>query len=141
LFLRPLIAYVSATVIASRVDIAEPDMTLQGLQAHLQREYKVELGMLSHGVSILFSSFMNPKKLKERKPMKVRTRNSRQQNTDNKTGPAHTMLALSQIKEIVESITKRTIPPEQKYLIFELIVNDTETGDEVEFPYLRFKLH
>lgn len=55
------------------MDIAEPDMTLEGLQAYLEREYKVELGMLSHGVSILFSSFMNPKKLKERKPMKVRS--------------------------------------------------------------------
>lgn len=98
-----------------RVDIADPDMTLEGLQAYMESQYRVELGMLSHGVSILFSSFMNAKKLRERKTMKI--------------------------KDIVESVTKRTIPAEQKYLIFELIVNDTETGDEVEFPYLRFKLH
>lgn len=45
------------------------------------------------------------------------------------------------LKQVVESVTKKTIPPEQKYVILELIVNDSETQDEVEIPYLRFKLY
>jgi ubiquitin-activating enzyme E1 len=44
------------------------------------------------------------------------------------------------LREVVESVTKKSIPAAQKYLILELIVNDVETGDEVEIPYLRFKL-
>ena len=43
-------------------------------------------------------------------------------------------------QEIVESVTKKSISPKQKYLIFELIVSDLDSGDEVEVPYLRFML-
>ena len=44
------------------------------------------------------------------------------------------------VKAVVESVTKKEIPPEQKYVILELIVNDCDTGAEVEIPYVRFKL-
>ncbi len=38
-------------------------------------------------------------------------------------------------------IFPQIIPAEQKYMILELIVNDIDTQDEVEIPYLRFKLY
>ncbi|KAJ1429311.1 ubiquitin-activating enzyme e1 C-terminal domain-containing protein [Ochromonadaceae sp. CCMP2298] len=97
-----------------RVDVSDPQMTVEGLIAMLDAEYSVELSMLSSGVTILYSDFMDRKKMAARKVMTLR--------------------------EVVESVTKKSIPAAQKYLILELIVNDVETGDEVEIPYLRFKL-
>ena len=47
-----------------RVDVADPTMTVDGLCALLEREYGVELCMLSSGVTILFSDFMEMKKRK-----------------------------------------------------------------------------
>ena len=97
-----------------RVDIQNPEMTLQGLIDHLNEEYHVNLVMLSHGVSILFSDFMNKKKMEERKKMTI--------------------------KDIVETVTKKTLNPSQKYLILEMITHDRENDNEVELPYLRFRL-
>lgn len=45
------------------------------------------------------------------------------------------------LKAVVEAVTKKEIPSAQKYVIFEIIVNDSESGDEVEIPYLRFRLY
>lgn len=81
----------------------------------MDSEYQVELTMLSTGVSILYSDFMSKKKLKERMGMKV--------------------------KDIVVSVTKKEFNPNQKYIILEIISNDSETDAEVELPYLRFKLY
>ena len=44
------------------------------------------------------------------------------------------------LKEVVETVSKKTVPGNQKYLIFELIVNDCEEDEEVDVPYLRFQL-
>ena len=56
-----------------RVEIYDrPDLTLAQLIAHCDTEYGAELAMLSAGVSILYSSFSNPKKMAERKPMTLR---------------------------------------------------------------------
>jgi ubiquitin-activating enzyme E1 len=98
-----------------RVDVTDPDMTIDGLIAYLDEAYGVELSMLSTGVTILYSDFMDRKKMKERKTMPLRA--------------------------VVELVTKKPIPAAQKYLIFEIIVTDSESGDEVEIPYLRFKLY
>jgi hypothetical protein len=35
----------------------------------------------------------------------------------------------------------QAIPAAQKYMILELIVNDIDSQEEVEIPYLRFKLY
>ena len=97
-----------------RVDIQNPDMTLKELIDYMDSEYQVELTMLSSGVSILYSDFMNRKKMNERMSMKV--------------------------KDVVVSVTKKELVVNQKYIILEMITNDKDTDEEVELPYLRFKL-
>jgi ubiquitin-activating enzyme E1 len=97
-----------------RVDIRNPTMTLGELISFLKSEYGVSLSMLSSGVSILYSDFMNKKKMEERKLMKI--------------------------TDVVESVTKKALNPGQKYIILEMITNDPDTDEEVELPYLRFRL-
>jgi len=98
-----------------RIDINKPTLTLTQLLQYLEDEYGLEISMFSSGVTIIYSSFMNKKKMDERKNMTL--------------------------KQVVESITKKEIPSSQKYLIFEMIASDAESGDELELPYVRFALH
>lgn len=97
-----------------RLDAHGPGMTVQGLIDWLDETHGLELSMLSSGVTILYSDFMDPKRRNERLKMSLDT--------------------------LVQTVTKKAIPIEQKYLIFELIVNDVDSGDEVDVPYLRYRL-
>ena len=97
------------------ISIDRPDMTLKGLIDHLDEEYGLELSMLSHGkkkqgfiicsssnpahhlmigVSILYSSFANAKKVKERMPMRI--------------------------TDIVELVTKKQIEASKQYITLEV---------------------
>ena len=97
------------------IDVNEPDMTLSGLMIFLETEYGLELSMLSSGVSILYSDFMNRKKLEERRNMPI--------------------------KHIAELVSKKRFHDAQRFVIFEVIAIDKESGNEVELPYLRFRLN
>jgi ubiquitin-activating enzyme E1 len=65
---------------------------------------------MSSGVSMLYSSFMQPKKLQERLNMKIST--------------------------LVETVSKKPIPDHVKSLVLELCVND-KNDEDVEVPYVR----
>ena len=96
-----------------RIDLTNPKMTLKDLLAHVEDNYHANLSMLSAGVTILFSDFMNRAKREERMKMTL--------------------------SAVYEAVTKKPIPPAQKYMIFEMLVTDIETDDEIELPYIRFK--
>lgn len=96
-----------------RIDINNPEITLDGLFELLEEEYKLTLTMLSSGVSILYSDFMQRKKLAERRGMTI--------------------------SAIVEQVTKKQLDRNKKYLVLELIVTD-EDDNEIEIPYVRFRL-
>ena len=55
-----------------RIDISQPDLTLNGLILLLEQEYDVDLVMLSAGVTIVFSAMIPVKKANERKAMTVK---------------------------------------------------------------------
>lgn len=80
---------------------------------YFKEEYNLEISMLSHGVSILYSFFANKKKVKERMEMPM--------------------------SKIVTSITKKELPPNQLFLILELIANDLTTDEDVDLPYVKFR--
>jgi len=95
-----------------RIDIDQPDMTLRQLIDFFDDQYGLEVSMLSHGVSILYSSFATSK-AKERMPMTI--------------------------KRLVETVTKKPILPNKKYITLETMLQD-EDFEEVELPYVRFRL-
>mmetsp|Transcript_26964 Transcript_26964/g.56933 ORF Transcript_26964/g.56933 Transcript_26964/m.56933 type:complete len:1065 (+) Transcript_26964:440-3634(+) len=95
------------------LDMNMGDITLKEFIAHFETEYNLDVSMISHGVSILFSFFANKKKLAERMKMKM--------------------------SEVVASVTKKELPSNQLFLTFEIIANDLETDEEVELPYVKFR--
>ena len=96
----------------SRFDI-QKEMTLREFIDYFDTEHGLDVQMLSCGVSMIYSFFMPPAKLKERMKMSM--------------------------KEIVEQVSKAAVPAHQKYLIFELCVDDRE-GEEADVPFVQYKL-
>ena len=95
------------------LDMNLGDITMGEFMDHFEKEYNLEISMLSHGVSILYSFFANKKKVEERKAMKM--------------------------TDVITSITKKEFPPNQLFIILEVIANDKDTDDEVELPYIKFR--
>lgn len=95
------------------LDVNKGDITLAELIDYFKEELNLEISMLSQGVSILYSFFANKKKVEERMPMKM--------------------------SDIITSITKKEFPPNQLFIILEIIANDLDTDEEVEIPYIKFR--
>ncbi|CAG8452464.1 12540_t:CDS:10 [Ambispora gerdemannii] len=92
-----------------RFDI-QGDLTLQEFIDYFASKHQLEITMLSCGVSMLYSFFLQGKRKEERKNMKM--------------------------SKLVELISKKPIPPHVKALTLEMCVNDRENED-VEVPYVR----
>ncbi|KAJ3343385.1 SPS-sensor component ptr3 [Gonapodya sp. JEL0774] len=78
----------------------EQEPTLQEFLDLFQAKHNLEVTMLSCGVSMLYSFFMPKKKLEERKSMKI--------------------------SKLVETISKKPIPPHVKSLVLELCANGAD---------------
>lgn len=89
------------------------NITLGEFMDYFEKEYNLEISMLSYGVSILYSFFANKKKVEERKAMKM--------------------------TDVITSITKQEFPSDQLFIILEVIANDKETDEEVDLPYIKFR--
>lgn len=95
------------------VDINMGNMTMGEFMDHFESEYDLEINMLSYGVSILYSFFAKKEKIAQRKAMKM--------------------------TDVITSITGKEFPPNQLFIILEVIANDKETDEEVEIPYIKFR--
>lgn len=94
-----------------RFDVREGhDLTLQEFLDLFKSRYGLEVSMISCGVSILYSSFTNPTKLKERLGMPISV--------------------------VASKVGKLTFTDTQRYLVLEMCCNNFD-GDDVEVPYCR----
>ncbi|KAJ7667732.1 ubiquitin activating enzyme [Mycena polygramma] len=89
------------------------DPTLQDIVNWFQTNHKLDITMVSQGVSMLWSSFIGKKKSEERLPMKF--------------------------SKLVEFVSKKAIPPHVKHLVVEVMVSDEE-GEDVEVPFIVVRL-
>ncbi|KAJ6599342.1 ubiquitin activating enzyme [Mycena vulgaris] len=89
------------------------DPTLQDIVNWFKTNHKLEITMVSQGVSMLWSSFIGKKKSEERLPMKF--------------------------SKLVEFVSKKAIPPHVKHLVVEVMVSD-EDDEDVEVPFIVVKL-
>lgn len=89
------------------------DITLQELLDHFEQKEGLEISMLSYGVSLLYASFFPPKKVKDRKPLKLTA--------------------------LIKEVSKKEVPSHVKNLIFEMCADDKE-GEDVEVPYINVKI-
>ncbi|KAI0053041.1 ubiquitin activating enzyme [Auriscalpium vulgare] len=85
------------------------DPTLQDIVDWFKKEHKLDISMVSQGVSMLWSSFIGKKKSEERLPMKF--------------------------SRLVEHVSKKPVAPTTTNFIVEVMVSD-EDGEDVEVPFI-----
>ncbi|ETW83841.1 hypothetical protein HETIRDRAFT_34260 [Heterobasidion irregulare TC 32-1] len=85
------------------------DPTLKEMVEWFRTQHKLDISMVSQGVSMLWSSFIGKKKSDERLPMKF--------------------------SHLVEHVSKKPVPAHVKNFIVEVMVMD-EDGEDVEVPFI-----
>lgn len=105
--------YENTFTLWDRFEINE-EMTLKQFLDYFEEKHKLKITMLSQGVSMLYSFFLNEQRKNERLALKM--------------------------PELVQTVSKKTIPPYVNALVFELCCSD-ERDEDVEVPYVKYNIH
>jgi len=90
------------------------NMKLKDLIEYFEKQWGLELSILSYGSSILYAFFHPEEKKEKRKEAKL--------------------------KKLVETATNSSIHADKKYLLFEVNLTNPETDEDVEVPTLRIDI-
>merc|ERR1712051_541261 len=93
------------------IENKDGEMTLQQFMDHFKNNEKLDITMLSQGVSMLYSFFMPAARREERMKM----------------------------SQVVETASKKKIPSHVRSLVFEICCDD-ENGQDVEVPFVQYKI-
>lgn len=88
-------------------------MTLKEFVEYFKEEHKLEISMLSHNHTLIYSFFMGESKLKARENLLI--------------------------SEVIESIMEFKFPEHVKSIFLEAYCNDLE-GEELEVPMIKYYL-
>ncbi|EAL72486.1 ubiquitin activating enzyme E1 [Dictyostelium discoideum AX4] len=95
-----------------RFDV-DGDITLKEFLDLFEKKHGLDISMLSCKVTLLYALFTDKKTKEERLKMKI--------------------------SQLYETLSKKPLPKDKKYLLLEICCNDTETGDDVDVPSVRYK--
>uniref|UniRef100_A0A131Z3G4 E1 ubiquitin-activating enzyme n=1 Tax=Rhipicephalus appendiculatus TaxID=34631 RepID=A0A131Z3G4_RHIAP len=96
-----------------RIEI-QGELTLKQFLDYFKTKHEVEITMLSHGLSIIYSFTMSPPKLNERLDLPM--------------------------SEVVAQVSKKPIEPHVRNLIFDLLCNDKNGEDIEDMPPVHYLL-
>lgn len=96
-----------------RIDINHPEWTVGEMIDFIEEEYAVEVDMINAGVCLIYSSFLSKKIQTTRRAMRL--------------------------PELIESVSNKKVPENCNFLVLGLSVLNAE-GDEVDIPYVRFRI-
>lgn len=94
------------------IEVQAP-MTIRQLIAYFSKKYQLEVSMISSGVSMIYSFFMNKEKLT--------TRMDRE------------------LSEVIAEVTKTPLPVNKDHLVLELVCTREEDDEDVDIPPVKYK--
>jgi len=89
------------------------ELTLKEFIEYFKNKHRLEITMISSGVSMIYSFFMAKDKLNERLPKKL--------------------------SEVISTVSKQSLPENKENLVLEICVNRIEDDEEVDVPYVKYR--